>query len=293
MLSLEPEIDAEYNRILAHLPDTSEEVGSYALGIVDVLRAHFLVANHFYLEGHGLGGIGPRDIDLLYSAISRQHVAFAGRIKWTDRFDVSATLFYGLIKNHPFHDANKRTAFLSLLYQLYRMGWCPSVSEKQFEDFTVEVAENRLDRHARFREMAAKREPDADIKFISWYFRKHTRQFDKQNYNITYRELQVILSRYGYLLSNPQGNYIDIIRTEKRRAFLGLLGEREVQTRIAQIGFPRWTAQVGRGALKTVTEATGLTQKRGVDSAAFFRGVDPMQTLITTYHDPLMRLAER
>jgi death-on-curing protein len=116
---------------------------------------------------------------------------------------------------------------------------------------------------------------------------------DKRNYNITYRELQIILSRYGYSLTNPQGNYIDIVRIEKRRVFLGLLGEREVQTRIAQIGFPRWTAPVGRGALKTVREATGLTEKRGVDSAAFFRGLDPMQTLITTYYDPLMRLAER
>jgi death-on-curing protein len=106
-------------------------------------------------------------------------------------------------------------------------------------------------------------------------------------------ELQVILNRYGFLLGNPHGNYIDIVRVEKRRSFLGLLGEREVQTKIGQIGFPRWTAQVGKGALKTVRETTGLTPKRGVDSASFFKGVDPMQTLITTYHEPLMRLAER
>jgi death-on-curing protein len=172
------------------------------------------------------------------------------------------------------------------------MGWCPSVNEKKFEDFTVEISENKLDRPD-FETFLLRATPDAAVKFISWYFRKHTRQLDKRNYNITYRELQIILSRYGYSLTNPQGNYIDIVRIEKRRVFLGLLGEREVQTRIAQIGFPRWTAPVGRGALKTVREATGLTEKRGVDSAAFFRGLDPMQTLITTYYDPLMRLAER
>jgi death-on-curing protein len=185
MLSLEPQIDVEFNRILAQLPDEVEQVGPYSLGIVDVLRAHFLVANHFYLEGHGLGGIGPRDIGLLYSAID-QNVGFSGQTKWTDRFDICATLFYGLIKNHPFHDSNKRTAFLSALYQLRRMGSCPAVNEKQFEDFTVEIAEDKLNRYARFREISAKGDPDSIIRFISWYIRKYTRQIDKTSYNITY-----------------------------------------------------------------------------------------------------------
>jgi death-on-curing family protein len=292
MLSLEPEIEREFDRIAAQLPEDGE-TGLHALTALDVLRAHFLVANHFYLEGHGLGGIGPRDLGLLHSAVSRQYVAFGGQTKWTDRFDLCATLFFGFIKNHPFHDANKRTAFLSVLFQLYRMGWCPSVSEKQFEDFTVEIAENKLNRYARFKEFSSKGDPDSAIKFISWYLRKNTRQIDKYNYNVTYRELQVILGRYGFSLINPHGNYIDVVRTEKKGTFLGLFGTREVQTRVAQIGFPRWTAQVGKGALKTVREATGLTEKKGVDSASFFRGLDPMQTLITTYHEPLMRLAER
>jgi hypothetical protein len=157
----------------------------------------------------------------------------------------------------------------------------------------VEIADDRLGRYARFREISTHGDPDSIVKFISWFLRKNTRPIDKAIYNITYKELQVILVRYGFSLVNPQGNYIDIVRVEKRRSFLGLLGEREVQTRVAQIGFPRWTAQVGKGTLRTIREATGLTHKRGIDSASFFRGLDPMQTLIATYHEPLMRLAER
>src|SRR5438874_3417926 len=197
MLSLEPEIDAEFQRSLAQLPDEEEGIAPYALGVVDVPRAHFLIANHFYLEGHGLGGIGPRDVGLLCSTVSRQYISFGGQTKWTAGFDVCATLFYGLIKNHAFHDANKRTAFLSALYQLRRMNWCPSVSEKQFEDFTVEIADDKLERYARFKAMSDKGDPDSNVKFVSWYFRKHTRKVDKYSYNITYRELQAILSRHG------------------------------------------------------------------------------------------------
>lgn len=292
MLALEPEIEAEYNRVLRRLPDDGESSGILALGVRDVLRAHFLIANHFYLEERGLGGIGPRDTDLLYSAVHRQHVAFGKIAKWTDKFDVCATLFYGLIKNHPFYDANKRTAFLSVLYQMYRMGWCPSVPEKQFEDFTVEIADDKLRRYARYKEMVAAGDPDAAVHFISYYLRKNTRKIDKNVHSITYRELQAILNKYNFFLLNPQGNYINIVRFERRKSLFGLR-EREIQTHVGQIGFPRWSAQVGKGALKTVREVTGLDQKHGVDSAAFFRGLDPMQTLIASYHEPLMRLAER
>ena len=293
MLGLEPEIEEEFNRVLAQIEDPDRFLGPYALKISDVLRAHFLVVNHFYLEGEGLGGIGPRDLSLLYSAVSRQDVSFGGQAKWTDRFDVCATLFYGLIKNHAFHDANKRTAFLSALFQLYRGGWCPAVDKREFEDFTVEIAESTLSKHQRFRKMIKEEEHDTEIRYISWYLRKNTRQIDTRHYTVTYRELQVILRRYGCALMNPHGNFIDVVRIEKHRPLFGLLRERENVVRLGQIGFPRWTAQVARGALKTVREVAGLTAEKGVDSASFFNGLDPMQTLITTYHEPLMRLSQR
>jgi hypothetical protein len=111
-----PEILSEYKRFAAKLNEEQDSYAPFGLSTHDVLRAHFLIANHFYLEGEGLGGIGPRSLDLLRSAVSRQFVSLDGVLKWSDRFDICATLFYGLIKNHPFHDANKRTAFFSILY---------------------------------------------------------------------------------------------------------------------------------------------------------------------------------
>lgn len=41
------------------------------IGLHDVLRAHFLIADYFYSEGYGIGGIGPRDPHLLHSAVYR------------------------------------------------------------------------------------------------------------------------------------------------------------------------------------------------------------------------------
>jgi death-on-curing family protein len=294
MLNLEPEVESEYQRVLMGMHDPSAHVVPHALSVREVLRAHFLIVNHFYLEGEGLGGIGPKDLGLLHSAVNRQYVSFGNKSKWTDGFDICATLFYGLIKNHAFHDANKRTAFLSALFQLQKFGWCPSINEKEFEDFTVEVANNALGKYARYKDLKKSGDLDSEVKFISWYLKKNTRRIDKNNYTITYRELQVILNAHGFNLANPNGNYIDIFRIEKRRPFLGFLGrEKEIQVRIRQIGFPRWTAEVDKGTLKTVRDVTQLTATNGVDSAVFFKGLDSMQTLITTYHQPLLRLAQR
>lgn len=291
---LEPEILAEYKRFAAQL-DHEQDLYGYGSGLSvrDVLRAHFLIANHFYLEGHGLGGIGPRSLDLLRSAVSRQFVSLGGTPKWSDRFDICATLFYGLIKNHPFHDANKRTAFLSILFFLMRTGWCPSIPEKEFENFTVEIADNQLGKYARLQRMEKDEEGDPEVRFISWYLRRNTRKIDRRDYVVTYRELQAILKRFNFVLSDPRHNHIDVVKVEVRRQLLGLLKPKTIEIKVAQIGFPRWSAQVGKGAIKTVREATGLTDRNGVDSAAFFQGLDPMQMLIATYHEPLMRLANR
>ncbi len=294
LLGLEPEIEAEYRRITAGIDALDRRLTPDCVTTEEVLRAHFLIANHFYLEGQGLGGIGPRDIRLLQSAIHRQAVAFGGSKKWDDRFDLCATLLFGLVKNHPFYDGNKRTAFLTALYHLHRFGRCPSVSEDEFENLTVDIADNALGKFKRYQELVKSRVPDPEVRFISRFLRKNTRIIDKNHYTVTYRELEPILKRYGFSLSNPHGNHIDITKTEKRRPILGLFGrEHDVTVKLGQIGFPRWTAQVGKGALKTVREVTGLTADKGVDSASFFYGLDPMQTLITTYHEPLMRLAER
>lgn len=131
LLGLEADVESDYHRVLAEF-EPIEELGMHCLSVADVLRAHYLVANHFYLQGEGIGGLGPRSRELLESAVYRQVAAFGDVIKWDRLFDVTATLFFGVIKNHAFHDANKRTAFLSILYQLYQAGYCPAVDKKQF-----------------------------------------------------------------------------------------------------------------------------------------------------------------
>lgn len=292
MLDLEPEVEAEYQRFSSQY-DSNPHFGPPCLSVDDVLRAHFLIANHFLLEGEGIGGIGPKDKSLLESAVFRQVSSFRGQQKWNNLFDITATLFFGIIKNHAFHDANKRTAFLTALLQLYRGGYCPSTSEKVLEDFTVDVADSKLSKFSRYRDFIKNGTPDPEVRMISKFFRDNTRKLDSKRYVVTFRELQKILNRYDYYLENPDDNRIDVVKYIEKKRFLGLGKVQQERVRVGRIGFPRWTAQVLPSDIKAVRDMTGLTHKNGVDSGAFYHNLDDMQSLITTYNEPLMRLAYR
>jgi death-on-curing protein len=167
---INPTIAVEYERRLSALGDDDYE-GPTTLGIRDVLKAHFLIADFFAVEGEGLGGVGPKSLDLLHSALFRQSAHVGQPFKTSSRFDVCATLFFGIVKNHCFHDANKRTALLCLLFHLEKIGYCPAIPQVQLEDFAVEVADNALGKYARYNEFQKSSEFDANVAFISDYFK--------------------------------------------------------------------------------------------------------------------------
>lgn len=262
------------------------------LGIIDVLRAHFLIADFFLAEGKGLGGVGPRDIELLNSALYRPFMCYGGVCKWTSPFEKAATVLFGLVMDHPFHDANKRTAFLSILFLLQKMGYTPTVSHKEFEDFLVEIADRKLDVHSRFQQYRKKHD-DPEIKFIAWWLKAKTRPVDKRQYIITYRDLARILGKFNFFLENPHHNSIEVVEYKER--FLNPFGlfDKKIRNKLGNIGFPGWTRQVYKGELKRVRDLTGLTEANGYDSQVFYQDADPLSQLINEYQEPLRRLADR
>lgn len=91
MIEIREALLTEYERWL-RLAGDDPCSRSCAVGVHDVLRAHFLLIDYFFQEGQEVGGIGPKSLDLLHSAVSRQTVGYGGKTKWTDSFDLCATL---------------------------------------------------------------------------------------------------------------------------------------------------------------------------------------------------------
>ena len=77
--------------------------------IVWITRALALAIHERQLAEHG-GGIGVRDEALLESALAGPQQLHAYGNPSPDLADHAASLAYGLARNHPFVDGNKRTA---------------------------------------------------------------------------------------------------------------------------------------------------------------------------------------
>lgn len=96
------------------------------------LQAEVLVAVHeSQLAEHG-GAPGTRDIGLFESAIARPYNLAAyglpdGGIP--DVFDLAAAYGYGISRNHPFIDGNKRTGFVAAEIFLVLNGWALTATD--------------------------------------------------------------------------------------------------------------------------------------------------------------------
>lgn len=76
----------------------------------------------------------------LEGAINAPFQTYAGRSLYRGIFAKAATLFYFMIKDHPFQNGNKRIAVTTLLYFLYSNGWWISVSNDTLYEFAKSVA---------------------------------------------------------------------------------------------------------------------------------------------------------
>jgi death on curing protein len=93
------------------------------------------------LTEHG-GGMGTRDAGLLESALARplQLVAYGE----PDAAMLAAAYGYGLAKNHPFVDGNKRTAFVAVELFLELNGWSLTASDADCVLTMLNVAAGEL-----------------------------------------------------------------------------------------------------------------------------------------------------
>ena len=91
---------------------------------------------------HG-GCQGIRDAGLLSSALARpQQQATYGE---PSVFDLAAAYAFGIIRNHPFADGNKRTGFLAAYAFLALNGWELTASEGEAVAVVLTLARSEME----------------------------------------------------------------------------------------------------------------------------------------------------
>jgi death-on-curing protein len=117
------------------------------LAVQEVIAINVAVIQK-YSEGEQ---IGVKSASLLESAVVRLQSSAFREDAYPTIFDKAASLFQSLGQNHPFQNANKRTAFTALLIFLRYNGFQFRMDKKAAEDFTVDMVNHKYS----FAELAA------------------------------------------------------------------------------------------------------------------------------------------
>ncbi len=92
-------------------------------------------------EHGGLPGI--KDENALEAALARpvNKAAYEN----PDVFELAAAYLFGIAKNHPFSDGNKRTAFVAAYVFLRMHGWQVEATQGEIIEFVLAVASGEID----------------------------------------------------------------------------------------------------------------------------------------------------
>lgn len=102
-----------------------------------------LVLHEEMIRKYG-GSSGIRDRNMFLSAIYRPFATFGGRDLYPDIYFKAGALIQAVIKDHPFIDGNKRTAFAVTFVFLRKNGIDLEIKKSDGVKFMVDVANKNL-----------------------------------------------------------------------------------------------------------------------------------------------------
>lgn len=106
--------------------------------VQDIYELHIQLEKTFILSS------GIRDEKLLASAVNTPFQTFMGNDLYPSICDKAAQLCYGIAKNHPFTDGNKRTALHSMYVYLIINGFDITATQQEVEDLIIDVAAGKM-----------------------------------------------------------------------------------------------------------------------------------------------------
>ncbi len=102
----------------------------------EVISAHYFMMRRM----NDADQAGVKDHGLLESAIHRPQQSLFGEDAYPTLFDKAASLLESLVKNHCFHNGNKRTAYLVTKSFLMLNGYHLRMNREYAVEFVVDIA---------------------------------------------------------------------------------------------------------------------------------------------------------
>jgi death-on-curing protein len=109
------------------------------------LSKHQVVILHEILVKYSGGSDGIRDIGLLESALEAPFITFGGVSNYPTPHSKAARLAFGLVKNHPFVDGNKRIGILAMISFLELNGTKLVCTDEELIKIGLGIADGTID----------------------------------------------------------------------------------------------------------------------------------------------------
>lgn len=285
---------------------TSDNTKVYYLDTESIVSLHELLSNNTHLleEMDPVEPRGVKNFGLLESAVNRQLTGSGEFYKYPNPCSNAATLVYGIIKNHAFHNGNKRAGLLAMIKHLYVNGYVlnPKLDSKELYEILVAIADTKLREfylrnHKKYSFIQSKDEKRSDVwnyetevRFISFWLKKNC----KAKEATTKGELKI--SRLKELLENKNikmiqnGAKLEVF-IEKENKFLGInLGSKIINKKEYSLGSSRST--IGKGTLAVLRADFNLTKIHGIDDTFFYDEGAFLDSEIKTYKKIIYQLSK-
>lgn len=266
-----------------------------------VVELHKLLSEN-YLLFHGMEPISPSGIknnNMLESAVYRQQTGIDKYYKYDTIFKNCASLAFGIIKNHAFHNGNKRTGLLSIIKHLHANGYVlnPNLKNGELYELIVSIARDDLPEHANNYNSEYKnlkksnKEIDELIEYIAYWIKKNSMpkslyigQFLKIN------TLKNILKNKNILYSE-EGKHIILTEIQAKKIFRFLTYEEKVVKRKKYLIGKR-KEKIKKSILDKIRKDFNLTRSDGVDNVAFYDDKNIIDEEIKKYKSIIYRLSK-
>jgi death-on-curing family protein len=257
----------------------------------DIRRVHEALEQDAELAADPIFPPGVKNEHLLESACARPHTGGGSESKYPTVEMAAAALVHSLVNNHPFHNGNKRTALVAMLVYLDRNNiWLrDTVSRADLYRWILEVARHRI----LPADMAYLDRADREVVAMAEWIRRNSRNIERSERPITWRELRALLSRdFGCQIGPRATNgKVTVSRKVRVGSINPLRGFRREVTRTFVLSVAGDGREVGMGTIKSLRTQLELTDNNNVDSAIFYGSAGSPDRFIQKYQRLLRDLA--
>ena len=274
-----------------------------------VIDLHNILSNNTHLleKMDPVEPKGIKNFPLLESAVSRQHTSYQGFYKYPAPHSNCATLVFGIIKNHSFHNGNKRTAFLALIKHLYVNNYVlsPRLNSNELYEFLIAIAESNMQQFSRdhrkkytfiqskTERVVDKWDTDTMVRYMGFWIKKNSQaKMTTLRGEFRLSALKKVLINKGINV-HQQGSIIELYIEEpiKYLRFFTFKGAKKTtKKRRYNIGNNR--TSIGIGTLNIIRRDFNLTKADGVDNSFFYDEQALLDYEVKTFKELIYRLSK-